>query len=915
MEKTLLQTKLYIPPTRPGHVKRPRLLNRLDEGLEQPRVLTLISAPAGYGKSSLAVEWIHERHRPIAWFSVDKFDNEPNRFFGYLFAAVQTVNASLGEELSKQLNVSDVSSPMSLMTALINEFTSFAGDQMSEPGHQITLVLDDYHSITEPTIHESMDVLLEHPPPQMHVIIVTRHDPPLALSRLRARDRLNEIRQTDLQFSAEESTDFFTRSMALWLTKKEIETLTERTEGWAAGLQLAGLSMAELNNVERSEFITGFSGRHHFILDYLADEVLKRQPEPVQAFLTYTSILDRMCSDLCDAVLEGAKGVDSSSYEGSQKLLEQLTASNLFIHPLDNERRWYRYHHLFAELLRARLSESQPEFVPELHHRTALWFERNGAMSEAVNHEFLTGDMELAANMLGRVLKKFDTWTKVEVKTFLKWLQLLPADVLRNRPWLRLFTARSLYVTGRTNKASSTLETLEQWLEEHQESPDAEQLMGLVWADRASYAVVQGEASVGIAYAQHSIDNLPDSNTIGHMRAQAILGLSLTRIGDVVSAEKAFANAIDLADKAELGFGLTPLVANLADVQIAQGRLSDALASCDYAIDLGTVDGKRVASSGFASLEIGKILYQRNNLQEAEGYFHEALDLLKQGGITQSFGVINSELAFLQQALGHWSESLDLAHEAVDLANREGIERITVLAKAYQARIWLAQGSTGLAVQWADDYLALEPVEYLREFEDLTLVQTYLISDRPEEALAVLDSSIEHAHSYGRLNSIIHIGALQTLALDALGKRDAALKVLEFTLNLAEPEGYRRVFLNLGLPMARLLYQAAAREIGRTYIAKLLAAFEEEPALARAEMAQPEMGIGPKLAILVEPLSQRETEVLELLALGLSNREIADRLILSPHTIRSHTYNLYGKLGVHSRTQAVARARELGLLT
>jgi LuxR family maltose regulon positive regulatory protein len=403
------------------------------------------------------------------------------------------------------------------------------------------------------------------------------------------------------------------------------------------------------------------------------------------------------------------------------------------------------------------------------------------------------------------------------------------------------------------------------------------------------------------------------------MRASAILGLAFTRKGIVVSAEKAFSSAIDLALEAKLSFGATPMIANLADVQLARGKLNNALASCEDAISLGTVDGKRVASTGFASLEKGKILYERNSLQEAAENLREALDLLSQGGITQSFGNIHSVLALVEQAQGQRDEALTLAQEAVELANRGGIERLAVLAKAYQARVWLAQGATGLAVQWADEYVALEAVEYLQEFEDLTLAQVRLALDRPKEALALLETLLVHAESYDRINSVIHIAVLRALALDALGESEEALNTLRQVLNLAMPEGYRRVFLNQGLPMAHLLYLLSLKESDQAYIAGLLGDFEKDPALARVENVLSETGSQLKPSILVEPLSEREAEVLALLAGGLSNgglsnREIAERLVLSPHTIRSYTSNLYGKLGVHSRTQAVARARELGLL-
>ncbi len=908
MTTTLLQTKLYIPPLRPNNITRPRLTRLLDEGFDKARVLSLISAPAGYGKTTVLVEWIQERLMSVAWLSIDKYDNEPARFFDYLFSAIEDINQALGENLKQISQRQPAPAPLDLMTSLINAFSPT--EKQSELEQRFILVLDDYHHISEPEIHESIDFLLEHLPPKMHLVILTRQDPPLALSRLRGRDLITEIRQDDLRFSGQESAHFLIESMDLEPSSNEIETLTERSEGWPVGLQLAALSMQGMGEAERQQFIAGFSGRHHFILDYLTDEVLKRQSLPLQDFLIRTSILDRMCSSLCDALLVDANGSEElASAASSQAYLEQLEAFNLFIIPLDNERYWYRYHHLFAELLQARLQEYQPELVPKLHHQAAAWDEENGHVALAVQHELLGQDMELAADMVGRAIKDFATWSRVEVKTFLHWLQALPEEVLRNRPWLRLFASRSFYVTGQPDVAAKKLESLEAWLRDHPDFPEAERLLGLVQADRASYAVVSGDLQVSLRFAQHALESLPEDDIFGRMRARAILGLSSSRRGEVAPAADNFTQAIDLAMAADLSFGAVPLLCNLVEVRINQGRLNEALQLCEEALELGTVEGRRTAATGFATLEKGKIFYERNELAAAESELRAALELLGEGGIIESFGNVHAVLALVRQAQGEPAEAQALAQEAVDIAIGGRIERIIVLAQAYQVRLWLAPGALGRAVQWAEQYGRLEPVQYLREFEDLTLAQVLLSTEQTTEATSLLDRLAAAAEPAGRMNSLIQIRVLQALAAADSGDTKKALSDLQQALHMGRSEGYQRVFIDQGRPLAELLQLALQHDIAPEYASELLAAFEEKPAAEKVGAVRWDQS-----SLLVEPLSERELEVLQLLAEGLSNREIAQRLFLSTHTVRSHTYNLYGKLDVHSRTQAVARARELALL-
>ena len=905
MVTPLLTTKFYIPPVRQDWVPRPHLIARLDAGLY--RKVTLISAPAGSGKTTLACAWLSRLRRPaidrggnveeeparrdVAWLSLDEGDSDPALFFAYLLAALGTVEASLGQSVRHLLEASQLPPIRTLITTLVNDLAA-----RPEP---LVLALDDYHTIDHLAIHEALGMLVERQPANLHLALITRHDPPLPLPRLRGRGQVTEVRQRDLRFSSEEAVRFLNDSMGLQLSPSDVALLETRTEGWIAGLQLAALSMQGRAPESVAEFIASFSGRYHFLLDYLTDEVLNRQPEAVQTFLLRTSILKRMCGSLCDAVL-----LDTGGRVPSKEMLAQLEAANLFTVPLDDEHHWYRYHALFGELLRARLQETQPEQVPELHRRAAAWYEQEGRGVDAVHHALASQDDELAAAVIERAITRISTWSRADIAMIRHWLQALPDDVTRDRPWLRLFASRTLYVSGQPEAASRTLQALESWLRDHPEVPDAGRLAGLVTVDRASYAVVLGDVQQAKELARQVLSDVPEGDPIARFRAPAILGMAAFRAGEVVEAEQSFSSAIDIALDAGLGFAALLFFCNLAETLIAQGRLRQAMRMCKEAMQLGTAGGERIFASGFVELELGKILYEWNDLQVAEIKLLEGLDLLTQGGIGESFGSMYAVLAQVKQALGDAGGALDAARQAVESAQREGIPRLRDLASAYQARIWLAQGRHDLAAGWARDYGQIGETEYLREFEDLTLVRVLLAEGRPAEARALLTPMLPSAINAGRMGAAIEIQALYALACHALDKPDAALDAMEQALALAEPEGYLRLFVDMGQPMVALLKGAGSHGIAPQYVSRLLAAF------APHEPPRPDLERQP----LVEPLTERELEVLHLLAEQLSNREIGRRLFISLPTVKSHTRSIYGKLGVRGREQAVARARALVIL-
>ncbi len=920
MTAPLLTTKLYIPPLRPDWLQRPQLFARLDAGLY--RKLTLISAPAGAGKTTLASAWLSRLRTPgaegapahdVAWLTLDDNDSELARFFAYLLAALATIDAALGQDVRRMVEAPQL--PLrTLVTALINDLAAHPAS--------LVLVLDDYHTIDELAVHQALGMLIEYQPANLHLVLVTRHDPPLPLAQLRAHGQLTEIRQGDLRLSTEETAGFLNESMGLQLSPADVALLETRTEGWIAGLQLAALSLQGRDPSSRAEFIAGFSGRYHFLLDYLTDEVLARQPETIQTFMLRTSILRRMCGPLCDAVLgdwETGKSVDGEQRSSDQParlptagfpasrsavILDLLDHANLFLTPLDDERRWYRYHSLFGELLQARLQETQAGQIPELHRRAVAWYEQEGLAVEAVHHALFSQDHVLAAAVIERAITRISTWSRADIAMIRRWLNALPDDVTRDRPWLRLFASRSLYVSGQPEAASRVLQELESWLREHPEAPEAGRLLGLVTVDRASYAAVVGDVQQAQELARQALADASPGDPIARFRAPAILGMAALRAGQVVEAQRLFSDAADLTLEAGLGFAGLIFFCNLAETLVLQGRLHQGVQACERALQLGTVEGGRIYASGFVGLELGKVLYEWNDLSAAERRLLEGLELLTGGGISASFGSIHAVLAQVKQARGDTAGALDAARQAVESAQRDGIPRLHILTLAYQARVWLAQGQLDLAAAWARTYRQVGATQYLREFEDLTLVRVLLDEDRAAEALALLTPMLSAAGDAGRGAAVIEIQALRALALRAQNELEEALEALRQALTLAEPEGYLRLFVDMGRPMVELLKVAGSHGLLPQYVARLLAA------CAPDEPAQ----LGLERQPLVEPLTERELAVLQLLAEHLSNREIGRRLVISLPTVKSHTRSIYGKLGVDSREQAVARARALAIL-
>jgi LuxR family maltose regulon positive regulatory protein len=879
---SLLSTKFYVPHARPNGVSRPRLIERLNEGLH--RKLTLISAPAGFGKTTLVSEWVTGRERPVAWLSLDEGDNDPTRFLAYLVAALQTIMPNIGERVLGVLQSPQPPSTESILTSLLNEITTL-------PDHFI-LVLDDYHVVDAKSVDQALTFLLEHLPPQMHLVIATREDPHLPLARLRARGQLTELRATDLRFTPSEAAEFLNQVMGLNLSAEDIAALEARTEGWITGLQLAAISMQ--GHKDTTSFIKSFTGSHHFVLDYLVEEVLGQQSKSVQTFLLRTSILDRMCGPLCDAVLlaPSASGQDT---------LEYIEQANLFIVPLDNERRWYRYHHLFAELLRQRLRQNnasptgeEAAGIANLHIRASQWFEDNGLEMEAFKHAAAANDVERAVRLLeGRGIPLH---LRGGMLPALHWLDSLPTAVLDARPKLWVMYAGALTAAGQSPGVEQKLRAAERALQGAERDIETRDLLGRIASNRATLAVSRYETDTVIVEAQRALEYLRPDNLPVRAMATWALGIAYQDKGDRPAATRAFTETISAGQRMGHTFVTELGTIGLGSVQESENKLH--LAAETYRQALQLFGDQLLPFAEEAHMGLARIFYEWNDLDAAEQHGQQGLQLARQyADIIDRFVIGEVFLARLMLARGDAAgagEILAKARETV--RQRNFVHRVPEVAAA-QVLTWLRQGNVTEAAALAQSHEL--PTSQAR---------VYLAQGDPAAALAVLEPFRQQVEARGWDDERLRVMVLQAVAHHAHGEKDKAAQLLGEALALAEPGGFVRLFVDEGVPMAQLLSEAASRGILPDYIGKLLAAFESD-----AQQSEDKPDLSPAQSR-NELLSQRELEVLQLIAQGLSNHEISERLFLALDTVKGHNRRIYGKLQVQSRTEAVARARELGLL-
>jgi len=928
----LLQTKLFIPPLRLNLVPRPLLVERLSQGLAQNNKLTLVCAPAGFGKTTLISDWIQKHSKrdslegieelsaasrdvvplDIAWLSLDKEDNDPIRFLTYFTAALSQVIPGLDQEISVMLSSSQSAFVEPFISAIINHITA-AGLSTS-----LVLILEDYHFIDSAAVHEGLIFLLEHLPPQMHLVITSRSDPPLLLSRLRARDQMMEIRARDLRFTYKEAAVFLGGTMGLDLSDEIVATLEQRTEGWIAGLQLAAMSLRQQD--DPLSFVTTFAGDDRYVADYLMDEVIRQQPASIQDFLLGTSILDSLSAPLCDAVME---------VENSRTTLKDLEAYNLFIVPLDNQRRWYRYHYLLADLLRQRLGETVPHSEVELlHQRASRWYEEEQLLVPAVEHALSAGDYQSAVRLIEQGAPRL--FLDSRMNTLLKWWKELPQKIILTNPKLCLIYGWAWLSTSHPTESERCLQAIEQELGakmavlfddlEKADQLDPAVMVALVEIAviRGQLAILKGDIGEALELSRLALPYLDDPNQpFLHNAPEDLrtivlftMGLAYKLQGELSKASPALAEAMWLGHDRRNVHLVAVASGNLASVQAMQGHLHQAVHTCHHGLTmLQEMTGRLSPMSGRLHTELGAILYEQNDLEAAYQRLQEGISLAKPWGFMDALLPGYLGLARLRAAEADWVGALAALDELEELG-RSHPGAVLPAVESHRARLWVAQGDIAAAGLWVEKsglHIDAE-FHYRQEDEYIILARVRMAQKRWDGATLLIDRLSEIMDSGERRGRLVELFVLKALALDAQDKPDEALEPLARALELAEPQRYVRIFVDEGESMARLLYQAVAHGIRPGYSKELLSAFQFSESAPFHESQHPDPRSG-----LIEPLSQRELEVLECLNSGLSNREIAQRLTIALTTVKTHTRNIYRKLDVSSRTQAVAKANALGI--
>ncbi len=927
MATPILTTKLHIPALRRNLVPRQRLLERLHQGLDGK--LTVVSAPAGFGKTTLLGEWIQSLEAggspsvKVAWISLDEGDNDPARFSAYLFAALRRIDERIGQAGGGAFESPGFFFQESHLVQLINQVAALP--------LALALVLDDYHLITSQIMHKAVIFLIDHLPENLHLVLATRADPPLRLPRLRARGHLTELRQSDLCFTVEEAAVFLKQVMGFDLSAEDMAALEARTEGWIAGLQMAAISMQTRTQTQGrqdlAEFVDSFTGSNRLILDYLVEEVLEQQSPSVRDFLLKTSILDRLTGPLCDAVLgigDWNLGATDTGYP-SQQMLEQLDVANLFILSLDEERAWYRYHRLFSDLLRRRLAQVWPDQVPVLHRRASHWYQQAGMAGKAIDHALAAGDVDRAASLIEAEAEA--TLMRSEVTTFLGWVEQLPTEEIRSRPDLVLLGAAALLTGGRS------LNSVAVRIGDVEEVRDLRP--GPVSALLAYYEILRGQvprAAVHVARAQRE---LPEDDLLWRSLSSLSLSICQLAAGDLEASSQTLDELVRVGRET----GNLPLtvgaLAYLALFSIRRAQLHEAKSIYDRALELAS-DGQAgyLPVAGQALVGLGNLAREWNDLDAARRYLQEGIDLARDWSAWTLLEGL-AALAHVRQAEGDVEGASDAIREAGRLATQSDATDLDDLyVGMHQARLWVAQGNLAAATRWAeerglrgcsgtagpDEWLETTPRRVdgsdeellqrrLLKYERLVLARLLLKQGQPGGSLAVLDPLLAEMEQRQRPDLVLQCQVLRAVALQAQGRTTPAMIALGRALSLGRPGGYVRVFVDEGEPMARLLREAASRSVAPEYVGSLLAAFGT--AVLSGGQETP---LGADLQLLVEPLSEREQEVLRLLAAGLSNSEIAGELVVAVSTVRSHLKNIYGKLDVHRRWDAVRRAEEVGLL-
>lgn len=937
MQKSLLSTKLNVLPPRPALVPRAGLVSSLSRARNYR--LTLVSAPPGYGKTTLVSSWLRETVPHFTWLSLDEGDNDPIRFLEYFLTALHNVVPAIGLDMLDLVQGSQAASLETLITLLINE-TESAGD--------FFLVLDDFHVLNAQHILDMLSYMLDRLPPPLHLVILSRTDPPLPLSRLRARDQLLEIRAEQLRFTPEEIAIFFKDVMGLELSDPDLLAIETRTEGWIAGLQLAGLAMqsalasqvAVTTGKDPHSFIATFSGSHAYIMDYLMEEILRHQPETVRTFLLQTSILERMCGPLCKAVVE------SSSHEpiDSQAMLEAIERDHLFVIPLDIERRWYRYHHLFKEVLSRRLEFLYPEQIPTLHRRASEWFEQQGLIHEAVQHAMNTGESDRTVRLVEQ--HGCNLLMGGELVTLAGWLAAIE-PYTQTHPWLAMQKAWVFSLSGNPERAELAIDAGEQLLSTFDLTDEVRTLRGSLAAARAHCANMQRNTDLAAKYAWQAIHLLRDNTDFScslRIVATSLLGDASLAQGQLDEARRAYTDAVRIGEIAGNPHIIMMSNTSLADVYFEQGRFHQAARLYTETLQMAErIDGPNSISTQGVHFGLGRVFYAWNRLDEAAVSCEQSCQLSRRWGNENLQPASFALTACLERARGNLEKAQEAAAAAAAMIAAE--KRVLGLSispywsmwvKTALARFWLDQGEIEKALLIIHDIgifpenctldtvslagIPLEtPIPYLLEPAYLILARLFLALGNPDAVLAISEHLIQEAKTWGRGKVVIELQILQALAFQAKKDTSSALAALESAVALAWPEQFTRVFLDGGESMGKLLYHAKARGIGGMFVTEMLnrmggAAGAGSSLLRPYQKSMMDTEPARGQGLLVEPLSARELEVLRCIAEGCSNQEIADRFFLSPKTVKRHISNIYAKLEAKSRTQAVSLARSLKLI-
>jgi len=910
MALSLLSTKIHIPPANSRRIQRARLFACLNAGLCHK--LTLLSAPAGFGKTSLLADWAAQIAHPVAWVSLDESDNDPVRFMAYFIAALQKIRPGVGEDMLSVLRASQTPPIDALLTDLLNEMESIPNDFL--------LILDDFHLIHNPDIHTPLALMVERLPRQVHLVIASRADPPLPLARLRARDQLTELRAAHLRFTNQEIGEFLRTTIALDLNPEEINLLEDRTEGWIAGLQLAAVSLQGRNAEQTASFIHAFTGSHRFILDYLLEEVLQNQPDEILQFLLQTSILERLNAALCDTL---------TGRNDSQRILESIERANLFILPLDDQRQWYRYHALFADSLRQRLHLTQAGSIPTLHRRASQWYEMAAAengerefIAQAIHHARQGGDYDRMAILIEKIAEP--VFMAGEITTLITWFKTLPAQSIQSRPAMCVYRAWIALLMSQIDEAEYWLHTAEQLIAPTQTSD----LLGQIDAARALLHLYRGELVQAAETARHAVTHVSQADNLVANILSWLIGFTHWNTTDMDSAaaDRYMRQSIELSRKSGNALIGSLAIYSFGYYQLLRGRLN----ASEQIFRKELLDNTLAPNHGAKNVltlsyqVLAEIARERNDLQTARQYIDEALRLVEPWNSAEILIDEYVVLAHIHYSLGNPSQALEVLEQTVELARQYQIATVTTrLLRAYQAQMQIYTGDLISAQEWAEK--SLPPQEsreiensilaYLCSIEHITLARLRLAQGNPLAAEQILLAQIDRMTKAGWQRIVLDMQVQLTLALAVQGRSSEALTLLQDILARAEPEGYMRLFLDEGRSMLNMLTRLDQQTVPtnvHAYLHRLLKAASET---SRPDQARPVcQSHFEHAATGDELLSERELEVLALAAEGLSNQEIAARLVVAVSTVKSHIHSIYRKLQVDSRTAAVARARNAGIL-